>query len=377
MTAQDQLARIKARTEDIMTEGDLQKMLESSEQLNHYIGFEISGKIHLGTGLVCMQKVKDFQDAGVNCHVFLADWHTWINDKLGGDRAKIKQIAVGYFQEGLKIAFKCLGGNPDKLTFVLGSELYSRHPEYWDTVVEVSKHTTLSRMKRSITILGRKEGDEVDFAKLMYPAMQVADIFVQGIHIAHAGMDQRKAQVIARDVADKMTISPLRLGNKIVKPVAVHHHLLLGLQKPTVWPIPSDMDKQDIWSSMKMSKSKPDSAVFIHDDPEEIQRKVMKAFCPEKETEFNPVLDWAEHLIFSRESSITIKRDEKFGGNLSIGSFPELAQMFREGRIHPQDLKQFVAEYLIELLAPVREHFSKGEGKKMLDELETCLVTKG
>ncbi len=360
-------------TEEVMTSGDLTKILSKNVPLNHYIGFEISGEIHLGTGLMCMQKVKDFHDAGVKCHIFLADWHTWINDKLGGDRDAIKRVAVGYFKEGMSTVYKCVGGNPDNLNFILGSELYSGNNDYWKTVIEVSKHTTLSRMRRSIDILGRKEGQAVDFAKLIYPAMQVADIFAMQIHLPHAGSDQRKAQVIARDVAKKLTIMPLRAGKEIVKPVAVHHHLILGLQKPTVWPIPSGMDKNKLWTSMKMSKSKPDSAVFIQDSEEDVRRKVMKAFCPEKEIEFNPIIDWAEYLIFTREKSITIRREKAHGGNLEIKDIGELKKFFQSSDLHPQDLKKFVAEYLVNLLKPIREHFSKGKPKKMLEELKGIL----
>ena len=49
---------------------------------------------------------------------------------------------------------------------------------------------------------------------------------------------------------------------------------------------------------MKMSKSKPDGAVFIHDSVDEIRRKIKKAFCPEGEIEFNPIIDWVEYLVF-------------------------------------------------------------------------------
>jgi len=51
---------------------------------------------------------------------------------------------------------------------------------------------------------GRSEGESVNFALMLYPGMQVADIFAQGLNIVHAGNDQRKAQVIARDVALQM-----------------------------------------------------------------------------------------------------------------------------------------------------------------------------
>ena len=192
---------ITRNTEEILTASDLRLFLETGVKLKHYIGFEISGKMHLGTGLMTMAKVKDFIDAKADVSIFLADWHTWINNKLGGDREVIKRIAVGYFKEGFKASMKCLGADPKKLKFVLGSELYHNNDEYWATFVEISKHTTLARIRRSITIMGRKEGEAVNFAMLLYPPMQVADIFIQGITLPHTGIDQRKAQVIAREVA--------------------------------------------------------------------------------------------------------------------------------------------------------------------------------
>ena len=100
MTAPVEL--ITRNLEEVITRDDLERLVATGTPLKHYIGFEISGKIHLGTGLVCMSKVKDFVDAGVDCTIFLADWHSWINDKLGGDRETIRRIALGYFAEGMK-----------------------------------------------------------------------------------------------------------------------------------------------------------------------------------------------------------------------------------------------------------------------------------
>jgi tyrosyl-tRNA synthetase len=360
-------------TEEILTAEDLKFFLKSGEKLNHYIGFEISGKIHLGTGLVCMQKVKDFADAGIKVHILLADYHTWINDKIDGDLGTIKKIAVGYFKEGLSAAYKCVGGNPKDLNFILGSDFYHNNDLYWQTLLEVSKNTSLSRMQRSISILGRRERGEVDFAKLLYPAMQVADIFSGGFHFSHAGMDQRKANVIARDVAKQLKFSPIKIGDKIVKPVAVHTHLILGLNKPSVWPIPENIDKNDLQTSMKMSKSKTDSAIFIHDNEDEIKRKTQKAFCPEGEIKFNPIIDWMENLVFTSKEKITIERKPEHGGNLEIRGIDGLKKIFKNKELHPEDLKKFIAEYLIELLKPAREHFGRGDGKKTLVELEELI----
>ena len=258
---------IKRNTVEIIGEDELKNLLKENEKLRHYIGFEISGKIHLGTGLMTMLKIKDFMEAGVDCRVFLADWHTWMNDKLGGNPEVIKKFAVGYFKEGMKASLRCVGGNPRKLKFILGSKLYHNNDLYWATLIEISKYTTLARMQRSITILGKEEWDKVDFAKLMYPPMQVADIFIQNINLAHAGIDQRKAHVIARDVSNKSSFSPiLTRKGKQIKPLAIHHPLILGLGKPATWPVPKNK-LQDLWSSLKMSKSKPDTCIIIHDSP--------------------------------------------------------------------------------------------------------------
>ena len=376
MKPEEKFNLIKKNTEEILGEEELKEVLKKNEPLKHYIGFEISGKIHLGTGLMCMSKVKDFIDAGVNCSIFLADWHTWINDKLEGNLDTIKKIAVGYFKEGMKASLKCVGGDPEKLKFVLGSELYHNNDLYWLDVIEISKHTSLSRMMRSITITGRKEGGSVDFAKLIYPPMQVADIFIQEVNMPHAGIDQRKAQVIARDVAMKLSFNPLinSKGSQI-KPMAIHHGLIMGLGKPPKWPIKKEEFK-DMLSELKMSKSKPDTCIFIHDSEEEIKRKINKSFCMEKEIEYNPLLDWVKKLIFPIEGRLKISRPVKFGGDTSYNDDKKLEEDFGEGNIHPIDLKNSVAESLIEILKPAREHFSKGNAKKMLDELEELIATE-
>lgn len=376
MNTDEKLKLIKRNTEEILTEESLKTLIESGTPINHYIGFEISGKIHLGTGLMCMSKVKDFIDAGVNCSVFLADWHSWINDKLGGDIKVIQKVAVRYFKEGLKASLKCVGGDPEKIKFVLGSDLYHNNDDYWLTVIDISKNTSLSRIERSITIMGRKEGGKVDFAKLIYPPMQVADIFVQGINMPQAGLDQRKAQVIGRDVSKKLSFKPLKdINGNVIKPSAIHHHLILGLGQPPEWPLPKER-MQELWSTLKMSKSKPDTCVFIHDSPEEIRRKMKKAFCPEGETGFNPVLDWSKSLVFPIKGNLHIERPDKFGGNLDYNSYKDLEKDFIEKKLHPMDLKNGVAEAIIEILEPARRHFEKPEIKNMLEEMEQLIITR-
>ncbi|MFQ5979091.1 MAG: tyrosine--tRNA ligase [Candidatus Heimdallarchaeota archaeon] len=352
-------------TEEILTEDDLREMIESGVPLKHYIGFEISGKITLGTGIGCMMKVADLSQIGVSCTIFLADYHSFLNNKLGGEWDNIRR-ASEYFREGMLGCIKALGGKLTNIQLTLGSELYHHNDDYWRSVLEISKHVSIGRIMRSITILGRKEKELTSFAQLIYPPMQVADIFAQDVNIAHAGIDQRKAHVIAREVGLKV---------KRYKPIALHHHLLLGLQKPGTWPIPDDVDRQNLWSEMKMSKSRPETAIFVTDSKKTIQKRFKKAFCPEKIADFNPVLDWAKHIILRTPGSfLEVTRPSKFGGDITFSSYEELEEAFVQGKLHPADLKQSVAERIGQLLEPVRAHFA---GKENLIELiETFSVTR-
>ncbi len=363
--------RLVRNTAEVITEDELRARLTSGESLTHYIGFEISGYVHLGTGLMTALVMKDLTDLGVKCTIWLADWHTWINDKLDGSKTTAANIGVGYFAEGLRASFKAVGGDPTKLDIRLASSYYHQNPmQYWETVIAVSKNTTLSRMLRSIDIMGRKEGIDVDHAKTIYPAMQVADIFFQNIDIAHAGMDQRKAHVIMRDVAN--AVAPGK-----PKPIALHHPLLIGLQAPAEWPIPADKNERDVIMEMKMSKSKSDSAIWVHDEPAEIERKIKKAFCPEKETQYNPVLNWIGHVLFwDRQKPFRIERKAEHGGTVEFTTFEELETAYSAGHVHPMDLKATAAKELIALLAPVREHFAQPEIAAAKLELDKILANR-
>jgi len=130
MEIQTLLSLIKRTpTEEILTESRIVEYITNGIPIKHYIGYEISGYVHLGTGPLSMSKVSDFQKAGINVTIFLADYHSWINRKLGGDLSIIRKVAGGYFKEALKQSLKIVGGNPDKVKFVLGSELYEKKKE--------------------------------------------------------------------------------------------------------------------------------------------------------------------------------------------------------------------------------------------------------
>lgn len=323
-------------TEEVVTEEELRNLFSINTKPKHYIGLEISGLLHLGSLILTGYKINDMLKAGVDCTVFLADWHSFINNKLGGDW-EIIRAASSYYSKAFK--FFCKGVN-----VVLGSELYDN--QYWQDFVRFNKHITLTRTFRSLTIMGRSEKDKLDFAQLLYPSMQAVDIHALDLDIVHAGMDQRKAHMLVREIFPK-------LGWKV--PVAVHHHLLPGLGEPVTLGLDEDR-KIDAKISSKMSKSKPWTSIFVHDDNNTINSKIKKAWCPEGVVENNPVLEIVRYIIFHEYDQFTIERPSKYGGDITFSNYKEVEEAFLSKSLHPLDLKNGVSRYLNEIIDPVRRY---------------------
>ncbi len=329
----------KDPTEEVVTNEELENLFKTNSHPKHYIGLEISGFLHLGSLILTGFKINDFIKAGVESTVFLADWHTFINNKLGGDWEKIKSVSK-YYADAFKLF--CPG-----VKIIQGSELYELRKEYWLDLVKFAKHMSLERAMRSLTIMGRTEKEKIDLGQLLYPPMQAVDIHAMDLDIVHAGMDQRKIHMLVREIFPKM---------KWKVPVAVHHHILPGLSEPQT----SDV-KDSSFASTKMSKSKSGSGIFIHDSDDEIKSKFKKAWCPEGIVENNPLLEISRHLIFHEFKEITIERPSKFGGNVTFTSYPQLEKEFAEKKLHPSDLKETVSRYIIEVIKPIRQKLALSE----------------
>jgi tyrosyl-tRNA synthetase len=348
-------------TEEVITPEDLRHLLETEEHPIAYNGWEPSGLVHLGTGLICAYKIKDFIEAGIRYKAYLSTWHAWLNNKMGGDLKLIRKAA-----ELFKHSWIALGVPPEKVEFIYSDELYD-DLDYWAKVVMIAKNLSIARVTRTLEVAGRRESEARRVSDYMYTPMQVADIFHMEVKICQLGMDQRKANVVARELGE-------RLG--CWKPVCVHHSYLQGLVKPPVWPIPKEKERE-ILSSIKMSKSKPDTCIFIYDSPEEIKKKISMAFCPEKTVEYNPIMEICKYIIFREEKTFTIDRPAKYGGRVEFNSFRELANSYASGSLHPQDLKNSVAEELAEILAPVRTYFDRNkEATECLNLVRKADVTR-
>jgi len=316
----DKLELIKRNAEEIINDDKLPDLIKKKKPIT-YCGYETSGEVHLGH-LVTITKLMDIQKAGFYVKVLFADWHTYLNQKGDWDFIH-KQIDT--WKKGFKAAGLI------KSEFILGST-FQRKPEYIDDVLTLAAKITLNRGLRSMQQVAR-DIENAKISQVIYPLMQIVDIKHLKVDLVNSGIEQRKIHASG--------IETFKLIN-YKTPVFVHTPLISSLK-----------------GSGKMSSSDQNSFISIRDSEEEIKQKIKKAHCPEGAVQDNPILQISKLIIFPRIKEIKIERDRKFGGDLTFLNYESLEKSFVKKELHPQDLKNSVADYLIEILNPIRKAFGK------------------
>ncbi len=305
-----------------------------------YVGFEPSGKAHIGWKVLALQ-CKRMLDANANVMIFLADWHAWVNDKFNGDMDAI-QTTAHYMEE----TFRALLGHPDEgegpgqLRFVWASTVMESS-EYWARVLRCSKGATLAMVRKTFTIMGRDEASsDHDLSKFYYPAMQASDIFEMNIDVAIGGMDQRKAHMFMRDVASKYGW---------LKATCLHTPIISSLKASG-----ARMESFD----HKMSKSDPKGALLVHDTQEEVRKKMKKAYISPEDPN-SPVYELAEHIVLAEFGEIVVTPDPRFGEPSTWTSLDAFRGAVMDGTLHPLDAKFGVADGIAKGLMAVHDHFEQ------------------
>lgn len=314
---EDKLRLIKRNTIEVLTEEELIGLLKKNSRPSVYCGYEVAGEMHLGH-LVTLTKLLDFQNAGCKVKVLLADYHTFLNKK-----GTLKEIAKQ--AKEWEAGFKAFGL---KAEYILGSS-FQRKPEYMDDILKMTLSTTINRALRSMQEIAR-DIENAHVSQVVYPFMQIEDIKAMKIDIAYGGMEQRKIHVLAREILP---------GLDYKQPICIHTPLITSLKGP----------------GSKMSSSIPDSLISIRDSEKDIKQRMNNAYCPEGVVEDNPVLQIAKLVVFPRYDNVEIKRSEKFGGNIKYSSYELLEADFSRKKLHPLDLKNSIAEYLVQILEPARK----------------------
>lgn len=349
LSTEERLKLIKSVAPACITEADLEKLLTREEFPIAYDGFEPSGRMHIAQGLLKAIKVKRITDAGCVFVFWIADCFADLNEKMSGDINKIHTVAK-YFQH----VWRALGLDESNIVYLYASEEIARHGgEYVDLLITLSKMNTIGNIKRCTTIMGRTSGDDQKSSQILYPLMQAADIFYIGANICQLGNDQHPVNMLAREYAKKKGIN--KYGKKIYAPVILEHEMLPGLLE----------------GQTKMSKSNPDSSIFMDDTEKEIQSKLKKAYCPVGIVENNPIVAYVRMIVFETQEVFTIERPEKYGGNLEFKSFQEFETAYKNEEVHPCDVKSALCTVINQLINPVREYFANNaEAMDLLNQIK-------
>jgi len=329
MNKEERKKLILRNTEEIIQEEELEEILEK-EKPRCYVGYETSGPVHLGHW-ISVRKMLDMQKAGFHPVILWADLHTFLNKK--GEEEWIKEM-TDYWQA----TFEALGLEAE---YTHGRD-FQEETTYFHDLLNLAKETTINRGTRSMQH-DLRDKDDAYISQIVYPLMQALDIVHLDLDLAIAGIDQRKIHMLARE----------KLPN-------------LGYDKPTClhWPLLTSLGG----SGDKMSSSKKNTMFPLHADPQRIEETIKDGYCPQGQTEDNPIIEIAKFFIFGADKNLEIKRPEKYGGNISYEEFEKLAEDFESGELHPQDLKKSVSEQVIERFKPVRERFK--ENPELLKPLE-------
>jgi len=169
----------------------------------------------------------------------------------------------------------------------------------------LERHITVSRATRVPTLKDKlKDGQTPEQATVLlmaYPIMMAVDILLQDAYMVPVGKDQFSHMEVARELADAFNN---KYGND--KKIVV---------RPETMNINEPINILSLTGEGKMSKSKPDGAIFLNDSPEDIRKKmkraetaiegqpsekinnlasIVKAIAPEREKEINTLIE--QHL---------------------------------------------------------------------------------
>ncbi len=306
---------IKRNTVEIIGEDKIKNYVKKGVV---YCGYECSGEIHLGH-LVTILKLLDLQKAGIKVKILLADWHTWLNQKGDWDfvNKQLKSWERGFKSIGLKAE-------------IVKGTSFQKKPEYIDDILKLALDITINRGVRAMQQLMRNV-ENAKISQVVYPLMQVADVKALKVNFVLAGTDQRKIYMLGKDV-----------GHKIGLQDAVYLYTPL---------IPSLKGAEG-----KMSSSVKESFISIRDNKEDIKRKIRAAYCPPKTVENNPILSICKLIIFPKfgEFRVIVAIDEP-GEYKVLKNYEQFEAIYKKGYIWPSDLKDSIADYLEEIIAPIRK----------------------
>ena len=301
---QDDLALIKRGTDEILTESDLKKKLESGKQLIVKAGFDPTAPdLHLGH-TVLLNKLRHFQDLGHRVIFLIGDFTGQIGDPSGKnktrptlDKKELIKNAKTYEKQVFKILKK-------DLTEVRFNSEWCNELGAAGLISLASKYNVARMLERDDFNKRYNANQSIAVHEFLYPLVQGYDSVALKADIECGGTDQKFNLLVGRELQRSYDQEP-----QVVLTV----------------PILEGLD-----GTNKMSKSL-NNFIAIDEQPDEMFGKIMSISD-------ELMWRWFELLSFIPENEISILKKEVDNG------------------ANPRDIKFILAEELVD-----RFH-EKGEG---------------
>ena len=301
---QDDLAIIKRGTDEILTESDLKKKLESGKQLIIKAGFDPTAPdLHLGH-TVLLNKLRHFQDLGHKVIFLIGDFTGQIGDPSGKnktrptlDKKELIKNAKTYEKQVFKILKK-------DLTEVRFNSEWCNELGAAGLISLASKYNVARMLERDDFNKRYNANQSIALHEFLYPLVQGYDSVALKADIECGGTDQKFNLLVGRELQRSYDQEP-----QVVLTV----------------PILEGLD-----GTNKMSKSLS-NFIAIDEQPDEMFGKIMSISD-------ELMWRWFELLSFMPENEISILKKEVDNG------------------ANPRDIKFILAEELVD-----RFH-EKGEG---------------
>lgn len=304
-------------------------------------GIRPTGGIHIGNYLGSLKQwVELSNEPDTDCYFMIADQHALLSFRETPlDKASLDLLAWEL----------AAGLHPEKVTLFLQSAVSAHTELNWifNSLVTTSE---LNRMTQYKDLLA--QGTEQPSAALFtYPVLQAADILLYKASLIPVGEDQMQHVELARTVASRFN----RVTNSelFTTPLAriTTAARIMSLHDP----------------SKKMSKSLPQGAILLEDDEVTIRQKIARAVTDSGPTEATfPESAMADLPIDAADRSRLFESMTPGVRNLFVlleetGASPETVteflQQFAHKTLRYSDLKQAVADSLVDFIMPLQARY--------------------
>jgi tryptophanyl-tRNA synthetase len=277
-----------------------------------------TGQMHLGHYVGSLRNRVQLQDK-YECFFIIADLHMMTTRP---EKEYLLQIHSNVYE--LLLDYLAVGIDPEKSVIFLQSAV----PGTYELNLIFEMLVTVPRLERLPSLKDMASAanlDSMPFGLLGYPVLQAADILLPRASLVPVGKDNEAHVEITREIA--------RRFNRLYGEVFPLPEALIG-DVPTL--VGTD-------GQAKMSKSL-ENAIFLADDPETVEKKVMGMFTDPKRVRADIPGTVEGNPVFIYHDAFNPDQDEVL----------DLKDRYREGRVGDVEVKKKLALALNNFLEPIQ-----------------------